>query len=94
MESLLGRFAADRKLGRVADGPECCAPIPKDLSKLQRWVERNLLTSSKSKCRTLHTGRNNPMPQYRLGADQLSEKGLVDARGHELAVCLCGQEVQ
>ena len=62
MESLLGRFAADRKLGRVADGPECCAPIPKDLGKLQRWVERNLLTSSKSKCRTLHTGRNNPIP--------------------------------
>lgn len=41
MESLLGRFAADRKLGRVADGPECCAPIPKDLSKLQRWVEES-----------------------------------------------------
>jgi len=34
-------------------------------------VERNLIKFSKGKCGLLHLGRNNPMHQYRLGADLL-----------------------
>ena len=29
---------------------------------------------SKGKCQVLHLGRNNPMHQYMLGADQLGSK--------------------
>ncbi|KAJ7423506.1 rna-directed dna polymerase from mobile element jockey-like [Pitangus sulphuratus] len=45
--------------------------------KLERWTEKNCLKFNKDKCRILHLGNNNPMDQYRLGADLL-ESSSVD----------------
>ena len=47
----------------VSDTPESCAA-------------RNLMKLNKGKTRVLHLGRNNPMHQYRLGADLLESSSV------------------
>jgi len=55
----------------VADTREGCAAIQLDPDRLESWAERNLMKFNNGKCGVLHLGRNNPMHQYRLGADLL-----------------------
>ncbi|KAJ7400527.1 hypothetical protein BTVI_104637 [Pitangus sulphuratus] len=47
IECTLTKFAGDMKLGKVADTPEGWAAIPWDLDRLESWVERNLISSTR-----------------------------------------------
>lgn len=48
----------------------CCAAIQRDLDRLEKQADRNLMQFSK-KCHTQHLGRNKPRHQYRLRTEQL-----------------------
>jgi len=95
LECTLSKFGDDTKLGGVADTPEVCAAIQQDLDRLDSSVERDLMKFNKGKCRVLHLGRNNPMHQYRLGADLLQSSSVERDPGtaggrqvdHEPAMC-------
>ncbi|KAK4826376.1 hypothetical protein QYF61_008047 [Mycteria americana] len=71
-EYTLSKFAADIKLRGMADAPDSCTAIQRDLGGLEKWADRNFMKINKSKCQVLPLGRNNPMHQHRLGADQLA----------------------
>ncbi|GAB0185691.1 mitochondrial enolase superfamily member 1 [Grus japonensis] len=80
-EHTLSKFADDTKLGGVADTPEGCAAIQRDLDRLESWVERNLMKFNKGKCRILHLGRNNSKHQYRLEVDLLGSSSVENDLG-------------
>lgn len=66
---------------RVADRADGCAAIQKDLKRLSKWANRNLM-KFRGKCQVLPLGRNNAVHQYWLWTawleSSLAEKHLMD----------------
>ncbi|PKU29918.1 rna-directed dna polymerase from mobile element jockey- hypothetical protein [Limosa lapponica baueri] len=54
-------FADDTEMGEVADTPEVCAAIPKNLGRLEKLADRKLMKFNKGKYKVLHLRRNDPM---------------------------------
>lgn len=82
IQCFLSKFSDDAKLLGMADTPECCAAIQKDLNRqrgTESWAERNILKFKQGKCRVLHLGRNNTMHQ-RQGLTMLSYFQYFDTR--------------
>ena len=63
-----------------ADTAEDHAAIQRDLDRLEKWVDRNIMKLNKEKCKVLHLRRNNLRHQYTLRAvwleSSFSGKGL------------------
>ncbi|RMC06560.1 hypothetical protein DUI87_15997 [Hirundo rustica rustica] len=101
IESFIGKFADDTKLGACVDLLEGRRALQRDLELLDGWAESNKMMFNKSKFPVLHFGHNNPLQRYRLGKVWLDSAQaerdlgvLVTAAEHEPAVCPGGQEGQ
>ena len=46
-------------------------PIQRNLDRLEKWANRNLMKFKREQCQVLHVRRNNPMLQHMLGANCL-----------------------
>jgi len=45
--------------------------VLRDLSRLEKWPDRNLMKFHKGKCKVLRLWKKNPRHEYMLGAKQL-----------------------
>jgi len=54
----VNKFADDTKLGGVANAPEGHAAIQKDLKRLEKWADKNLMKFNKGMCKVLHLWQN------------------------------------
>lgn len=81
MEFTLSKLMESTKWRRVFDTPDGRAAIPKELSRLHNWAQKNFMNCNPEKCHVLHLGRNNPLHHDRLEVHRL-ESSLV-----ELASC-------
>lgn len=58
-------MTADTKLSSSFDMPEGRDVIWRDLDRLEKWVQVNLVKFNKTKCKVLHLGCDNHKYQYR-----------------------------
>ncbi|GAB0206053.1 mitochondrial enolase superfamily member 1 [Grus japonensis] len=66
-EYILGKFVSNTKLRGVSDAPYGCAAIKRDLDRVEKWADRNLMKFNKGKCKALHLGRISYGHQYMVG---------------------------
>ena len=59
-------FADNTKLSGAVNTLEGKEAIQRDLDRLKKRADRNLMRFSKAKCRVLHSGRGNPRYLYKL----------------------------
>lgn len=65
-QNLPPKFADDTQLGRGVNMPDGCVAIHKDLNRLEKRANKNLMKFNKRKCQILHLRRNNYTNQYML----------------------------
>lgn len=67
MERILSKFAQDTNVGGVVDAAESTATIQREISRLEKWADRNIMKLNKGKYKVLGLKRNNSIHQYILG---------------------------
>lgn len=68
-ECTLRKSTDDTKLGGLADTPDGCTAIQRDLYRLGKWADRHLMELNKGKYKLLPLQRNKLMHQYKFWAN-------------------------
>ncbi|GAB0183168.1 mitochondrial enolase superfamily member 1 [Grus japonensis] len=91
IQCTLSKFADDTKLCGVVDTLEGRDAIPRDLDRLERWANVNLMKFNNAKCIVMHIGQDNPKDKYRLGGEWIERsciKRSVTSRSREVILPL------
>jgi len=56
----ISKFADDTEWGGMADTPGRCAAIQRDLDRVVKWSDRNLMKLNQGNCQVLHLAGRTP----------------------------------
>lgn len=92
-ENSFSKFADNTGLKEVTDKPEGHAAIQRDLDRVEKWDDRNLIIFNKEKYQDVALQRSNPRQSYIVEASLLEsteEPGdhWEHQAEHKTAVCL------